>query len=110
MSCYQCSSEHASNCDTEQRRDELQKCRYHRNNDGCFTRIYGDTVIRGCISDLGSDTDPCKGWKRSDCHACYDDGCNYVSRNVLRNSSSFSGTSLRTSLFFVLHYFLVLFG
>uniref|UniRef100_A0A182T172 DUF753 domain-containing protein n=1 Tax=Anopheles maculatus TaxID=74869 RepID=A0A182T172_9DIPT len=45
LSCYQCSSERNSNCDGEQRREELLKCRYHRNKDGCFTRMYGDEGI-----------------------------------------------------------------
>ncbi|XP_053668179.1 uncharacterized protein LOC128718583 [Anopheles marshallii] len=94
LSCYQCNSGHTSNCDAEQRNDELLQCRFHRSKDGCFIRTYQDEVIRGCISDLGNGTNPCEGWKRNDCRTCYEDGCNYISKTALRNSSSLVGIEM----------------
>uniref|UniRef100_A0A182W9K8 DUF753 domain-containing protein n=1 Tax=Anopheles minimus TaxID=112268 RepID=A0A182W9K8_9DIPT len=110
LSCYQCNSEYALNCDAEQRNEELLKCRYHRNKDGCYIRTYQEDVIRGCISDLADGMDPCEGWNRKDCRTCYEDGCNFISKTVLRNSSSIVGTEMWIALYCLFHYSFTIFG
>uniref|UniRef100_A0A453Z0Y8 DUF753 domain-containing protein n=1 Tax=Anopheles gambiae TaxID=7165 RepID=A0A453Z0Y8_ANOGA len=110
LSCYQCSSGNSLNCDAEQQQEGFLKCRYHTEKNGCYARVYQDQVVRGCISDLGNDTTPCKGWNSSECHTCYKDGCNNRSKFALRNSGESLKTKRSTFLGFVALHLLIVFG
>uniref|UniRef100_A0A182J6I2 DUF753 domain-containing protein n=1 Tax=Anopheles atroparvus TaxID=41427 RepID=A0A182J6I2_ANOAO len=90
LSCYQCNSEQQTRCGAEQSVYNLERallCRFHLENDGCFTKVNGDEVSRGCISDLEG-TSVCDGLPSNECRTCYGADCNSFSDTAIRNSAS----------------------
>uniref|UniRef100_A0A182QYB6 DUF753 domain-containing protein n=1 Tax=Anopheles farauti TaxID=69004 RepID=A0A182QYB6_9DIPT len=72
LSCYQCNGWHSATCNVDQRSLETGepfRCRLHRSQDGCYTKLYSDKVdltlaalssnIVGCYSCVSSQSKDC---------------------------------------------------
>ncbi|XP_053685656.1 uncharacterized protein LOC128735186 [Sabethes cyaneus] len=78
--CHQCSRTTNNRCYAAPRR--VLFCRHYRDGNGCFAKLVGDNLIRGCQSDPEEAQNPCA--KNKYCVSCTGEACNDQSFDDLK--------------------------
>ncbi|XP_037949168.1 uncharacterized protein LOC119680432 [Teleopsis dalmanni] len=71
-SCHRCDSSEDNSCE-DSPQDFASICPIYNANDDCVSKIEGNSLLRGCVSDFSCDTS-----QRDTCRICSADNCNVI--------------------------------